>query len=462
MPDSLRARLTLWYAAALMLALTIFAALLYGAFARQLSSHHDDELLADAEGLQAPLGVGTDPVAAAGRLQDAPALLMLRDSAGQMVFRSSALASGEASLGQHDALVHAAMQGRSSPQFFTTAIETVGAVRFICVPVRSRGDLYLQIGQPIGDVDETLRFFRTAALVLIPVVLVLTSVGGFLLAGRALAPMERIRNALETIQTEDLSRRIDVHPREAELVGMVASLNALLDRVARAFASLREFAGDASHQLQTPLTVMKGSVEIALSSPRDADSYRETLSEVAQETDTMTAILADLRTLSLADAPLAERAAAPVDVSEVFSDAADIITALGESCGVVVDSRMAGDLFVHGDRVRLQQILFNLGDNAVKYSRPGDRVTITLARDGPAAVLTVRDAGIGISPEDLPRIFDRFYRARGAGQRAGGSGLGLAIVRRIVEAHGGRVTAEAAAGAGATFVVRLPIAPDRA
>ena len=176
----------------------------------------------------------------------------------------------------------------------------------------------------------------------------------------------------------------------------------------------------------------------------------------------MTAILADLRTLSLADAPLAERAAAPVDVSEVFSDAADIITALGESRGVVVDSRIAAGLFVHGDPVRLQQILFNLGDNAVKYSRPGDRVIITLARDGQAAVLTVRDAGIGISPEDLPRIFDRFYRARGAGQRAGGSGLGLAIVRRIVEAHGGRVTAEAAAGTGATFAVRLPIAADRA
>ncbi|HXG70382.1 MAG TPA: ATP-binding protein [Gemmatimonadaceae bacterium] len=461
MLDSLRARLTLWYAAVLAVALVIFALLLYGALARQLYAHHDEELAAHAEHVQRLAGgegSAQQITAAITGLREGPALLMLRDSSGRMVYRSPALAAGDAGLGEHDALVHAAMQGRTVAQFFTTRLEGIGTVRFICVPARGADGVYLQIGQPLGDVDETLRFFVTAALILIPVALALTSVGGFVLARRALTPVERIRSALEAIQAEDLSRRIDAHPREAELGRLVMSVNALLDRLARAFASLREFAGDASHQLQTPLTVMKGSVEVALSTPRAAASYRGTLEEVAQEVDTMVAILADLRTLSLADAPVVRRTDARVNLSEVFSEAADIISALGESAGVAVETTVAPGVFAHGDPVRLQQVVFNLGENAVKYSRPGDRVRIALAREGAEAVLTISDSGVGIAAADLPHIFDRFYRARGTGHRTDGSGLGLAIVRRIVEAHGGRVAAQAAPGSGATFTVHLPLA----
>jgi len=459
--DSLRARLSLWYAAVLAVALTIFASLLYGALARRLYAHHDEELASHATRVQWELdGAGSDDrvTVAVTELRDGPPLLMLRDGSGQMVYRSPALAAGDATLGRHDALVHAAMQGSAGAQFFTTRVDTIGTVRFICVPARNASRLYLQIGQPIGEVDQTLWFFITAAMILIPVAVALTSVGGFILARRALTPMERMGRALEAIQAEDLSRRIDVHPREAEVGKLIASVNALLDRLARAFASLREFAGDASHQLQTPLTVMKGSVELAVSSPRDAESYRETLGEVAQEVDRMTAILADLRALSLADAPVARRNGAIVNLSEVFGDAAEVIGALGESAGVTVETAIAADVFIHGDPVRLQQVVFNLGDNAVKYSRPGDRVRLRLTREGTHAVLTITDSGVGIAPADLPHIFDRFYRSSTVGQRTDGSGLGLAIARRIVEAHGGRIAAHAPAAAGTTFTVRLPLA----
>lgn len=466
MLSSLRARLTLWYTGVLLLALALFALFLYAALARQLHRHHDAELAADAARVNALIeefSAPADVMRVLGRLSDAPPLLMVRDDTGAMLYRSAMLQDHEASLGRHDALVHAAMRGDPTAQFFTTNVKTLGTVRFICVPAAGNPRLFLQIGEPIGDVDETLQFFMTAALILIPVVLALTSGGGLLLARRALAPMTRIQATLEAIQAEDLSRRIDVHPREAELGALVRSINRLLDRLARAFASLREFAADASHQLQTPLTVMRGSIDVALSSPREAGSYRDTLEDVRDEAETMTAILADLRALSLADAPLASQSATTVvDLSTVLAEAADVIVALGEAAGVSVKTRIAAGVHVRGDRVRLEQVVFNLGENAVKYSRAGDQVTISLDAAAEHAVLEVTDTGMGIGQDDLPHIFERFYRARGAGQRAGGSGLGLAIARRIVEAHGGVISAESSPGAGARFVATLPLIKARA
>ena len=459
MTDSLRLRLTLWYAAALLAALAVFAVLLYASLGRQLHSHHDGELSTDATRTAAALASSSTPdnlVKAISTVRDPPPLLMIRDNAGLMLYRSPALASHEATLGAHDALVHAATEGRPEAKFFATQISTLGTVRFICVPTTPQGLFYIQIGEPIGDVAETLRHFRTATLVLVPVVLLLTSVGGYILAGRALAPVARISDNLEAIQAEDLSRRIDLDPREAELGRLVRSVNRLLDRLAGAFASLREFAGDASHQLQTPLTVMKGSIDVALSTERDAQSYRRTLDEISHETDTMKAILADLRALSLADAPLRPEAAVErTNLSLVTAEAVEILAALGEASGVRVVADVATDVIVRGDRARLQQVLFNLGENAIKYSSEGDNVTVALTSTVSEAVLTVGDTGSGISSEDLPHIFDRFYRGQGA-KRASGSGLGLAIARRIVEAHGGSIAVCSSATEGTRFTVRWP------
>jgi signal transduction histidine kinase len=392
------------------------------------------------------------------RARGGDALILILDEAGGIRYRSAALRAGEPALAGHEVLVHAATIGATRPQFFTAALESAGTVRFICVPLPNPGGLYLQVGQPIGEVGETLRFFTAASLTLLPLVLAMTGIGGLLIAGRALAPMERIRATVEAIQAEDLSRRIDVHPREAELGQLVGTLNRLLDRLQRAFASLREFAGDASHQLQTPLTVMKGSIDVALSAPRDATAYRALLAQVAQEADTMAAILKDLRTLSLADAPAA-RWGHPIDLSEVVSEAGDLIVALGESSGVTVTLSIEKGLHVRGDGVRLQQVALNLGENAVKYTAPGGAVTVGLARDWPHAVLTVVDTGAGIDDADLPYIFDRFYRSRNDARGTEGTGLGLAIARRIVDAHGGQIEVQSRRGAGARFTVRLPLAP---
>jgi len=461
MLESLRARLTAWYVAVLAVALCLFAALLHGSLSQRLYGHHDDELSTEAEQITALLVDVASPGQVAAALDSGvgvESLVLVLNASGAMVYRSQALRDGEPALARHEVLVHAATIGATRAQFFTAVLESAGTVRFICLPLPNPRGLYLQVGQPIGEVGETLRFLTVASLVLIPVVLAVTGFGGLVIARRALAPMERMRTTLETIQAEDLSRRIDVHPRERELGQLVGTLNRLLDRLARAFASLREFAGDASHQLQTPLTVMKGSIDVALSAPRDSNTYREVLGQVAQEADTMSAILMDLRALSLADAPVQSSSGPSVHLSDIVSEAADLLVALAEPSDLGVDVSIESGIFIRGDAIRLQQVVLNLGENAVKYSRPGGRITIGLTRDGAQTALTVSDSGTGIAADDLPHIFERFYRSRRAGQGADGTGLGLAIARRIVEAHGGRIAVESRAGAGAVFTVRLPLA----
>jgi two-component system sensor histidine kinase BaeS len=176
----------------------------------------------------------------------------------------------------------------------------------------------------------------------------------------------------------------------------------------------------------------------------------------------MKAILTDLRALSLADAPLRpEGAVERTNLSLVTAEAVEILTALGEASGVRVVSDVATDVIVRADRARLQQVLFNLGENAIKYSSEGDIVTVTLKGGAAEAVLIVGDTGSGISPEDLPHIFDRFYRGKTARGQVSGSGLGLAIARRIVEGQGGAITVDSTAMEGTRFTVRWPTTRER-
>lgn len=459
MRNSLRARLTLWNLSIVAGALTLFAVLLYSSFARQVHSHHDEELADDAARLVALISRASDPLSAAAALRrvDSGAILaMLRDGQGRVLFRSSRLARSEPRIGEHQVLVHAAARASAEPQFFTVHLDQAGAVRFICLAASTEARLFLQLGQPLGDVDQTLGFLRKAAMVFIPIVVVLTSFGGLIIARRALAPVSVIAGTLEEIQATDLDRRIEPVPHDEELRRMVVSLNRLLDRLARAFASLREFAADASHQLQTPLTVMKGSVDVALASRPDSEAYRTVLEQISAEIDALTAVLGDLRALSLADAGHKAETTERVNASAVFQEAAEVVQALGEAADVSVQVSIAPGLTVWGDRIRLQQVVLNLGDNAVKYTPAHGTVRIVATGRGEQLELIVSDTGPGLAESDLPHIFTRFYRGRGT--TASGTGLGLAIVKRIVDAHRGRIDAANNQQGGARFTVCLPLA----
>ncbi len=457
--DTFRTRLTLWYIAILGGTLVLFAVLLYAALARSLYRHHDDELALSAGQIQALLeGKPLQESALGQLLTGSPAgsaLVMVRDQTGDLRYRSALLQISEPNIGLHEALVHAAAHGQATPQFFTTSLERSGAVRFICVPVSTSPVGYVQIGHPLGDVAPTLRTFRNTSLIVLPLVVLLTSYGGWLLAGRALAPVKEIDGTLQAIHASDLSRRVRVSPTDRELQQLVTTVNQTLERLDQAFASIRQFAADASHQLQTPLAVMKSSLELAARGPEPVT--QDFVARLSQEVNDMSATLTDLQALALADADLATTRSGPVDLSAICREALEILTALAEPADVTIDAAIAEGVVVWGDALRLKQVVLNLSDNAIKYSPRGAHVRLSLAVTPADAVLEIADTGEGIEAQHLPHIFDRFYRIDRGAPGKPGTGLGLAIVKRIVEVHRGSVRVTSVPREGSSFFVTLPL-----
>ena len=455
---TLRTRLTVLHGATLAVTFTVLAILSYAVLSRTLYRHHDDELAQQASDLASKLdGQALTPVAiqSLAGTTIGSRFLMVRDHHGELLYRDPIFASLEPSLGQHAALIHAAAAGSRTPEFFTVTLERSGDVRFICVPVGA-ATAYVQIGDPVGDVRATLHAIAQAGLPLIPVVLLLSSAGGWLLATRALRPMRAITATLGEIHATDLSRRVAVDSRDREVSDLATTLNHLLDRLQRGFDTLRQFAGDVSHQIKTPLTVMKGSLEAA-QRRNQPPADEALLQQLSDEITTISANACRSATVALADAPVSPSGV--VDLSLVAADAADIVGALAELKNIEVRSAIQPGVMVQGDGGRLKQVLLNLGDNAVKYTPAGGRVSLEVRVGPQAAIVSVTDSGIGIQPEHLSRVFDRLFRAHAADRSSAGAGLGLAIAKRIVEAHHGTIGVTSAPNQGATFTIQLPIAP---
>ncbi len=348
--------------------------------------------------------------------------------------------------------------GTLEQQFFTVQLAR-GPVRFTCVPLATPSGTYLQLGRALGDVGMMLEAVTIASAALIPLVIALTSFGGFLIAKRALRPIDRIATTLESIQATDLARRVDPDAPDIEVRRLTSSINQLLDRLNTSFGTMREFTADVSHQLQTPLTVMKGTIESAREST--APENQRVLIALSDEVNALSATLQDLRDLALAHADSSEPRVGPVSVSDVFSEAGELVGALAESHGVSCETAIEPGLQVWGNAVRLRQLMLNLGENAVEFTPPGGRIRIEAAQREGVMVATVSDTGCGISPELLPQVFERHVHGRGPDSRPR-SGLGLAIVKRIVDAHGGNVVIHSQPGAGTTATVTLPIAQPAA
>lgn len=458
--ETLRARLTLWYVAALSVALTIFAVLLYLWLGSTLYRHHDGELRATSDRIaqlltDVPLNEAAIGMALKG-MDAVPRLLMVRDGQGELIYRSPLLQVAEPTIGHHEALIHAAAHAPRDPEFFTVTLERTGAVRFICAPVDRTPPGYVQIGNALGDVPTTMHAIAIASIVLVPLVLLVTSIGGWTIAGRALEPIGSIDASLRAIEATDLSRRVEVHPADRDLRGLVGSINALLARLDRAFRDLRDFTADASHQLKTPLAVMKSTIEGA----RKSGPTPRVLDDLEGEINDLSTVVGDLQALSLADADAHLSPRLSVDFSGLCLDAVEILEALGEPREVRVTATIPPHVNILGDAAALKQMVLNLGDNAVKYTPAGGQVSLALSHRQGVAVVEVSDTGPGIAAEDLPRIFDRFYRGRTTSSEARGTGLGLTIAKRIAEVHHGHIDA-VALERGTTFRVTLPCVDQR-
>jgi two-component system, OmpR family, sensor kinase len=319
----------------------------------------------------------------------------------------------------------------------------------------------VQVGQSLTNLNADLQFILIGLLIVTPFVLLLSAFGSYWLAGRAFKPIHRLALTAREIGAKDLSQRVPVPLPEDEVRDLSIIFNQMIERLEYAFAQQRRFVADASHELRTPVTVIRSMTELAISQPSDAEDNLLVLREVNAESERLGLLISDLLALARADEDQIKLDFEPVRLDLLAADVVSSLESLSGEQEVALYTDQLDPTTVLGDAARLIQIILSLVDNALIYTNTGGSVTLSVTSNATHGSLSVRDTGIGIAEKDIEHIFERFYRADLARSKAvGGTGLGLAIVDWLVRAHKGTVSVESEPGKGSTFTVMLPLAHE--
>jgi len=461
-PLSIRARLTLWYTGVVVAILLLVSVAAYTLLRWHLYNDLDASLFTVAGVLReappvdpaAPLPPDLEPLVREFLGSEfADALMQLLDPEGRL--RSRALRPALPL--SREARVNAL---RGAPTLETIELTSGEQARLLTMPVVRGGRIVdlVQVAMPLRRAHQTLLRYVETLLVLVPLGVVLSAVGGWLLARRALRPVDRMSQGALRISAEDLSRRLERRGTKDEIDRLADTLNTMLARLQAAFAEMQRFTADAAHELRTPLTALRGGIEVALRAERSPDEYRRVLASSIEEVDQLIRLAEDLLLLSRSTVGLSA-ARQPVDLEPLCLEALELGVRLAKGKGVNVSMGATAPVVVQGDAGALRRALLNLVDNAVKYTPAGGSVVISLGRAGQSVALVVEDSGIGIDPADATRIFEPFVRLdAGRSRDTGGSGLGLAIARSIVLAHGGTLEVQSRPDGGSRFTIALPVA----
>ncbi len=464
-PQTLRAQLTLWYGILLLVVLSLFGTVLYGLLARNLYRSVDQRLLALAEvvaesSVRNFLRPGFNDFS---RLLEeffgvptAGQFIQVLDPSGKVGSRSLNLEKRQLPVSPE--AFRRAVHGEP---VFETVPDDPAPIRMLTYPVvvRSRVRNVVQVATSLGAAAEALRELLLILVAGLPALLVGALVGGWVFAGRALLPLDQVVEELRDLDADNLNARLPESRGTFEVQELARNFNALLGRLESAFRRVREFTADASHELRTPLTILRGEAEVALRKERSADEYRAVLASGLEEVQRMGRIVEDLLLLAKGDLGEITVEKTPLDLAPFLRELGEQARALAAADGLDLTLVGGPSAVVMADPLRLRQLFWNLLDNAVKYTPPGGKVFLSHGILSPEWVrVTVKDTGIGIPAEHLPRIFERFYRVDKHRSRAGGgSGLGLAIGKWVAEAHGGRIEVRSKPGEGTSFLVHLPL-----
>jgi signal transduction histidine kinase len=318
------------------------------------------------------------------------------------------------------------------------------------------------VGLTTATISFTPRELLSTMLVITPLLLGVSIGFAYAIAGRSFRPIDRMVDQVEAISDgRSLHRRLNIGAAGQELARLAGTLNDMIGRLETSFGALRRFTADASHELKTPLAVMRADVERAMSPSAGSTEQAVALEEALEQVTRMADLVDSLLTLARADEGRFDLFREPVRMGPLVREVIETARLLGEDHNLVIDAPVLEDADVLGDLTRLRQLMLNLVTNAIKYTPQGGRVTLRLMRSDEVVTFTVEDTGIGIAAADLPYVFERFWRADRVRSRAserGGFGLGLAICQWIAQAHGGQLSVASRLGRGSTFTVRLPVA----
>jgi two-component system, OmpR family, sensor kinase len=456
MLHSVRARLTIWYTAILALMLTIFSAVSYVMLAREIRADTDASLAGTAQELVAAWNPA-DPLRGLDllrgvRYSDREVLIFSSD--GQVAGASKA-AIGAAERGRIGGWVRAGGKG-----FHTIAGGDEGdGVRVVATPINVAGSRHtFVVARDLDEQADRLENAAHAVFVGIPIALIVAAAGGYLLARHSLAPVTRMSMKARQIGAETLNERIEIADKRDELGYLGATLNGLLQRLQHSFESQRRFMADASHELRTPIAIIQGEADVALTrGDRSAADYRESIEVMQRAARKLTRIVQNLFLLARGDEGGYPIVRSRFYAGEVVGDCVRGLRSVARTRGIEISCSGGEDIVMVADEELIQRLVLNLVENAVKFTPDRGHVTVAVESNGNTCSIRVTDSGAGIARADQAHIFERFFRGDRAEPRStSGAGLGLPIARWIAEVHGGSVRLERSDAEGSVFVAELP------
>ena len=455
-PRSIGVRLTAWYALILVVTFTVTGVGVWLSLRDSLHDRVDEDLRARVAALQTALANGTQGAASDNdQLKEAmgltPGLQVRIAESGRPIGQWPA---GETWNAPPPDPARLAADGVTETQFVSGQ-----PIRLLKAPLPVVGRLWsVEIATPMDELDETLDEFAWTALIASPLVLLLASAGGYWVSRRALAPVAQITQMAEAIGTHNLADRLPLRGVDDELDRLSDTLNGMFARLDDAFRRVTQFSADASHELRTPVAIIRTTAEVTRQRPRTEVEYTEALDRILAESERTSQLIDDLLLLARADADAERLVMEPMDLAETVRDTCDQGRILADASGVRFTADLPRDCPAVGELQALRRLFLILLDNAVKYTPAGGIVNVGMTVEEGRATIDVRDTGVGIPAADAPRIFERFYRvATDRSRQTGGVGLGLAIARWIATCHGGTISVESEPGVGSVFHVILPI-----
>jgi heavy metal sensor kinase len=456
---SIGVRLTLWYLAIFAVAQVVFGAGMWVLLRHHLYDLVDDSLENQVEDLKkfmeaqkkdATIAKLREEVNETYVLEHSGDYLEMYESSGALMYRSAFLQAHPVTL-----------VPRQSRSAFKNLRINRQPFRFTLQTLEANGHVYTAtMGLPTDDVVETLTLFRSYLLMFAPLILLVAAGGGYWLSRRALAPVDALVRTAREIGGANLNSRVQKLDTGDELQRLSDTLNEMLGRIETAFLRITEFTADASHELRTPVSLIRTEAELALRRSRGEAEYKESLRHILLEAERTTALIEQLLSLARADSGRETLHMESVDLRQTLGSVVEGWQQVATLRSLRFSANLADqESLVMGDGTALRRVADILLDNAFKYTPSPGSVQLSLERRGESAVITVQDSGAGIAEEDQAKIFERFYRVDKARSREqGGAGLGLAIARWIVTQHRGSIEVESHPGQGTAFRVELPIA----